>query len=106
MAPPDEKGREGLLLVPITRLYDPVATVIHSRVLQPRMAPLELWLNAGDAKRLKIGDDAQVEIRVNGSVGHIKAVLEDTVPEGVALMGRNREIAAQVPISIEVKPVG
>ena len=70
------------------------------------MAPLELRLNAGDAERLKMGEEAQVEIRVNGSVGHVKAVFEDTVPEGVALMGRNREIAARVPITIEVKPVG
>ncbi len=106
IAPPDEKVRKGLLLVPISRLYDPVTTVVQSQVLEQHLASSELRLNPGDAKRLKLGAGGQVEILANGVAAYGVAVLEDTVPEGIALAGRNREIPAQTPINIEVKPVG
>ncbi len=106
MAPADEPRRKGLLLVPISRLYDPVATVLHSEVLAPRLAPVVLRLNPGDAKRLKLEAGAQVEIRVNGFSTHVTSMIEEAVPKGIALMNRSQEIPARVPQEVDVKPVG
>jgi NADH-quinone oxidoreductase subunit G len=106
MAPPDELGRKGLLLVPISRLYDPEATILHSKVLAPRLAPVVLRLNPADAKRLKLEAGAQVEIRVNGFSAHVTPSVEEEVPRGVALMNRSQEIPARIPHEVDVKPVG
>jgi NADH-quinone oxidoreductase subunit G len=103
--PVEEPEEEGLLLVPITHLYDPGITVRASKVLHARLAKLQLELNPKDASRLGVGDGAQVELRVNGQSVRLPARLVDTVPEGVALMPRGLGAQVVKPTPVQITPV-
>jgi predicted molibdopterin-dependent oxidoreductase YjgC len=103
--PVEEPEEEGLLLIPITRLYDRGVTVRSSKVLHPRLAKLHLELNPKDASHLGVGDGAQVEFRVNGVSVQLPARLMDTVPEGVALLPRSLGAQVDKPTRIQIMPV-
>lgn len=103
---PDEKLHvDGLLLVPITCLYDRGTTVTPSVLLRKRTTPLHLALNPSDADRLGVVDGAQVEFRWNGNSMRLPAKVVDTVPEGAALMPRSLGVSIRDPIAIQVTPV-
>jgi NADH-quinone oxidoreductase subunit G len=103
--PVEELEEEGILLVPITRLYDRGTTVLPSKVLHPRLDTLHIELNPKDASHLGVIDGAQVEFRVNGTHVRLPARLVDTVPEGVALMPRSLGVSVVHPISVQISSV-
>ncbi|UCF60281.1 MAG: NADH-quinone oxidoreductase subunit NuoG [Anaerolineaceae bacterium] len=104
-APIEEPEEEGLLLVPINRLYDRGISVRSSKVLHPRLDVLHLELNPKDASHLGVGDGAQVEFRVDGRSVQLPARLMDSVPEGVALIPRSLGFQVVRPTSIQIKLV-
>lgn len=105
-APAGGQEIDGLLLVPITRLYDRGATVIPSEILRPRLAPLQLALNPGDAERLGVKEGQTVELRMNGYVERVPTQLEEDVPQGVALLPRSLGIAVAQPGPAVITAVG
>jgi NADH-quinone oxidoreductase subunit G len=103
--PVEKPGEEGILLVPVTRLYDRGTTVLPSRVLHPRLSALHIELNPKDANRLGISDGAHVEFRLDGKSVRLPAHLAETVPEGVALLPRSLGVSVINPIPIQITPV-
>lgn len=103
--PVEEPEEEGILLVPITRLYDRGITVRSSKVLHPRLAKLHLELNPKDASRLGVGDGAQVEFRLDGRSVRLPARLVETVPEGAALVPRSLGAQVVTPTPVQITPV-
>jgi NADH-quinone oxidoreductase subunit G len=103
--PSEEPEQEGLLLIPITRLFDQGITVNASKVLHPRLVNLDLALNPADAQRLSIEDGSQAEFSLNGQSVQLPARISDAVPEGVALIPRSLGVSVHYPIPIQVSPV-
>jgi predicted molibdopterin-dependent oxidoreductase YjgC len=103
--PVEEPEEEGMLLVPITRLYDRGTTVLPSKVLHSRLTVPQIELNPKDANRLRIDDGAQVEFRVDGSSVRLPARLVESVPEGAALVPRSLEAKVVKPTPVQITPV-
>ncbi|HEY43800.1 MAG TPA: NADH-quinone oxidoreductase subunit NuoG [Anaerolineae bacterium] len=103
--PVEESEEDGLLLVPITRLYDRGTTVLPSKVLHPRLERLHIELNPKDASHLGVIDGAQVEFRMNGKRFQLPARLVATVPEGIALMPRSLGVSVVNPIPVQISSV-
>jgi NADH-quinone oxidoreductase subunit G len=97
---------DGLLLVPVTYLYDGGTTITPSMLLQERSMSLNLMLNPGDADRMGVKDGGQVEFRWNGRTTRLPARVVKDVPEGAALLPRSLGLPVQTPMGIKVKPVG
>lgn len=97
---------DGLLLVPVTYLYDGGTTITPSVLLQERSMSLNLMLNPGDADRMGVKDGEQVEFRWNGRTTRLPARVGKDVPEGAALLPRSLGLPVQTPMGIKVKPVG
>jgi len=103
--PAEEPEEEGLLLIPITRLYDQSITVHSSKILHPRLDVLHLELNPKDANLLGVGDGAEVKFRLNGRSVQLPIRLLESVPEGVALVPRNLGVQVVKPTPILIVPV-
>jgi NADH-quinone oxidoreductase subunit G len=101
-APTEEPEEEGLLLVPIKRLYDQGVTVRSSKILHPLLEVLHLELNPKDASFLGVGDGALVEFRVNGRSVRLPAQLVESVPEGTALVPRSLGARVVRPTPIQI----
>ncbi|MGD2252258.1 MAG: NADH-quinone oxidoreductase subunit NuoG [Anaerolineales bacterium] len=106
VAPPERAKAGSLTLVPVTRLYDHGTTVTPSKLLEPRLAPTSLGLNPKDAKRLKVAEGAQVEIRWNGRKARLPAAVDEKIPVGAALLGRSLGLPLSTPAAVEVRPIG
>jgi NADH-quinone oxidoreductase subunit G len=103
---PDEEFHvDGLLLVPITCLYDGGTTVVPSVLLHERTRSLHMALNPSDADRIGVTDGAQVEFRWNGNTMKLPTRVDDNVPEGAALVPRSLGVPVRAPIGIQVTPI-
>ena len=89
--PPPASEGEGLMVVPITRLYDRSETFVRSEIMQPRVPGPFVELNAADAIRLGIGHGDRVSVALPGGEATLVARIaqDGAAPEGVALMPRN-----------------
>jgi NADH-quinone oxidoreductase subunit G len=96
---------EGFLLVPITVLYDRGTTVGSSEVLEPRLSPSNILLNPDDAVSLDLGEQTEVEMRMNGYVTQIAFKTRREVPSGVVLLPRSVGIPINKPVYVDLKPV-
>jgi NADH-quinone oxidoreductase subunit G len=104
-----EYPQEGLLAVPITRLYDYAQTMIHSELLKVRTAPPYVAIHPGDAARFKIENRAQVILKRNGgeqcTFQPVVAVLNENVPQGVLLAPRSMGLMIFEPTPIELRVI-
>ncbi len=96
---------EGILLVPVTVLYDQGTTVIPSEVLSPRLSKLKILLNTLDAAALNLGEKGEVQVGLNGSVKRMPFEISESVPQGTALLPRSLGIPLLAPVYVELKPV-
>ncbi len=102
-APPEFPSKEGLLLVPVVELYDHGATVLPSKILQPRISEPQLRMNLKDAKSVGVVGGAQVELLIDGRAEELQAIVEEDVPEGVVLLGRGLGVPIAAPAYVEVR---
>lgn len=96
---------DGILIIPITRLYDKGTTVLPSEVLSNRLEQTSLWLNPEDLKKLGLVDGGEVQVRWNGRSVRISASENEDVPVGTALVPRSIGVPLNVPSSGEITPV-
>ncbi len=94
---------EGLLAVPITRLYDRGQTLLPSTLLGRRLASRALRLNPADAARLGLAGDAEVQVKLDGATFSAGVVLDETVPPGVALAPRSVGLPVIRPVRIDIQ---
>jgi predicted molibdopterin-dependent oxidoreductase YjgC len=99
-------GGDGLLIVPIHRLYDRGTTLLPSRLLEPRRARQNVQLNPSDAERAGVGDGALVTIEWDGRAATVEAALAGEVPPGVALVPRSSSISVQAPARGRIRLAG
>ena len=91
-------AHDGVVAVPITRLYDQGKLVGTSKVLHPRLAQPFVLVNPEDSQKLKSTDGMAVSLSVNGSLAVDVVVQEDeSVPQGFALVPRSMGIPIEQP---------
>jgi NADH-quinone oxidoreductase subunit G len=104
----EPRGRvegEGFLLVPVTVLYDQGITVTTSKVLDPRLSELRIYLNASDATNIELTGRTEVQLHLNGSIRHVPYEILESVPPGTALIPRSMGVPLMTPEFVELKPV-
>ncbi len=94
---------EGMLLVPITKLYAPSATVAPSEVLDLRLIELQLRLHPDDARALGLNGNGRVRIAWNEQSAQLPVYLDAAVPRGAALIPRNTGIRLDGPVSVSIE---
>jgi NADH-quinone oxidoreductase subunit G len=91
---------DGLLAVPITRLYDRGQTVWPSELLHERIGEPCVWLNPADA----LGRDAHapeyVRFVLDGHEFELLAHLDESVPTGVMLVPRSMGVPITGPVKV------
>jgi len=95
----------GLLAVPVTRLYDRGQTVMPSKLLQQRIPQPFVALHPAEADRLKLAQGDMAELSLNGSSTFVLLRLDENLPAGVALVPRSLGIPISGPIPAELRAV-
>ena len=85
-----------LRAVPITRLYDRGVMTATSPLLTPRLAPAAIYLNSREAGRL----GKTVQLSVNSREAQAAVVIDETIPDGVALVPRSVGLPLSGPVII------
>jgi NADH-quinone oxidoreductase subunit G len=98
--------RLGLMAFPVTRLYDCGSTLFFARLLQKRTVEPYLVLNIPDAKLLKVTQGAMVRVTFSESnqSAVVRVVLDDQLPERVAIIPRSFDMPIANPTVVEIKP--
>jgi len=92
----------GLLLVPITRLYDRGATLQPSALLSQRLAEREIILNPEEARRHSLSAGRPAQVRLDGRAHAVMVRIDAAVPVGVALVPRSVGMPLEEPTRADV----
>jgi NADH-quinone oxidoreductase subunit G len=101
--PPTLEKENGLLAVPVTRLYDRGNTILLSKALQPRLAQPHVVLHPEDADKLGAVPGAQVAVKLNGVTAMVTAIIDNSLPKGVVLVPRSLGMPINSPTPVMVK---
>jgi NADH-quinone oxidoreductase subunit G len=106
--PPFESPTEdvGVVLIPITVLYDWGSLISSSDVLEPRLEKLRLQIHPEQAESLGLKPGQPVEIRWEDQIARLELDLDQTLPPGLAFVPRSMGLAIEDPARVEVIPVG
>ncbi len=91
----------GLLVVPVSHLYDRGTTLTPSTVLQMRMISGVGWLNPATAARLGLSQGAQVSASLNGAEVALTLHLDGTVPVDTLMVPRLWPVAVAGALGIK-----
>ena len=94
---------DGLLAVPVTRLYDHGQTMRTSPTLRPRLVEPHVVLHPSDAGNLGVEQGSIVTVQLNGSSANVAAYLDRSMPQGVVLVPRSLGIPISSPTPVEVR---
>jgi NADH-quinone oxidoreductase subunit G len=92
-------------VVPVTRLYDRGAAVLPSILLAARMARPEIWLSPTTAQGLQVAQNDQVALSMDGVTVPAQVKVDETLPDGVALVPRSVGIPVLSPRAVKVQRV-
>jgi NADH-quinone oxidoreductase subunit G len=102
-APSRESAKKDLLIVPITKLYDRGSTLRDSKLLEARIAQLQMTLHPSEIERLGLSDAREAEIIWDGRVERLKFEASTEVPIGSALVPRGVGLDLSEPITVTVR---
>jgi NADH-quinone oxidoreductase subunit G len=97
---------DGLVAVPITRLYDRGQLVLPSELLASRIPQPHVRLNPVDAEQLKIDDGKAIQLLLGAAgVASAPAIarVDEQVPPGVVLAPRSMGLAVWAPTPIKLR---
>ncbi len=103
--PQIQMPQDGLLAVPVTRLYDRGQTLLPSELLHPRLPQPYVAINPADGKRYRIPDGATVEIRSQTPISLVTLRRDPLVPEGVLLVPRSMGVPINGPTPVDLRQV-
>jgi len=98
------KPKDGLLAVPVTRLYDRGNTVTPSKLLRTHLPEPQVILNPTDADSLGVEPEAKVKAKLNGVSHTVRAHIDAGAPQGFVLVPRSLGIPIDGPSPVEIKP--
>lgn len=97
---------EGLVwLVPVVHLYDHGTTVTPSTLLRERLARAEVSLHPATAGRFNLKDGQPVRLQIGEKEYSVPVRLDETLPEGAALIPRSCGLPVSSPRGIKLEPV-
>ncbi|MEE9217263.1 MAG: molybdopterin-dependent oxidoreductase, partial [Anaerolineales bacterium] len=102
-APPRASAKKDLLIVPVTKLYDRGSTLRDSKLLETRIAQLQMTLHPSEIERLGLSDVGEAEIVWDGRVERLKFEASTEVPIGSALVPRGVGLALSEPTTVTVR---
>ena len=91
----------GLLVVPVSRLYDQGQMLRDTQLLDQRKARPQLSLNPAAAARYGLHEGEIVEFRLKGQPARLEVHLDAGVPVTAALLPRSVGLALTAPVSVE-----
>lgn len=92
---------DGLLAVPVTRLYDQGSSLKQAEVLHPRLPEPFIVLSEADAARLELDDSAKAAVAGDRFVVAVK--VDENLPQGIVLVPRRMGLPLNVPGPITVE---
>jgi NADH-quinone oxidoreductase subunit G len=103
--PVTQMAGDGLLAVPVTRLYDRGQTLMPSGLLHQRIPQPYVAINPADGKRYRIPDGAAVEVRSLNSISLVTLKRDPGVPEGTLLVPRSLGVPINGPVPVDLRQV-
>ncbi|MEX1071983.1 MAG: NADH-quinone oxidoreductase subunit NuoG [Anaerolineales bacterium] len=97
-----EAIKDGLLAVPVTRLYDRGNTVLPSKLLHDRLEAPQVVLNPEDAEALGLEMGKVATVTLNGVKSSVTAHIDNSLPKGTALVPRSLGLVISGPQAIQV----
>lgn len=94
---------DGLVAVPVTRLYDRGQTVVPSQLLHQRIGPTRVYLNPVDAQRMGIDEGDSVQVLFDGIASTVVARLDERAPAGHILAPRSMGIPVASPQRVRLQ---
>ncbi len=98
-----ETAKDGLVAVPVSRLYDRGNTVVPSKLLSARLEPPQVVLNPEDADNLKLEMGKPSKLKLNGAHFAVTVHVDNSLPKGTALIPRSLGIPINGPTPIQVE---
>jgi NADH-quinone oxidoreductase subunit G len=98
-----ETPPNGLLAVPVTRLYDRGRTLTPTAYLHARLAEPHVVLHPETAAGLDVHDGSTVHIHLDGSSTAVTIRLDEAVPADVVLVPRSLGMPISGPMPVEIK---
>ena len=99
-APPRVSSNKDLLLVPVTHLYDRGSTMRESKLLEARIAQLQMTLHPSEIERLGLSDLSEAEIVWDGRVERLQFAADKEVPVGSALVPRSLPLSEPTTVTV------
>lgn len=99
-APPRASAMKDLLLVPVTKLYDQGRALRESKLLEARIAQIQMALHPSEIERLGLLDAQEAEIIWDGRVERLKFVPNTEVPLGSALVPRSLPLSEPITVTV------
>jgi len=99
---PEMPEGEGLLAVPVTRLYDRGTTLTPSEVLHPRLPQPFVALHPATAQELGLKDGQNVAVRLAETDLSATLRLDETLPTGVLIVPRSLGLPITAPTRVQV----
>ncbi len=94
---------EGLLAVPVTRLYDRGQTVMPSKLLAQRIPQPYVVLNPVDGRQLDLRAGNTVQVTLSGTATLVNLEVDAAVPEGIMLVPRSLGMPIFGPTPVEIQ---
>lgn len=94
---------DGLVAIPVSRLYDRGNTILPSKLLSARLEAPQVVLSPEDAEALKLEMGKAAKLTVNGAVSPVTVQIDNSLPKGTALIPRSLGIAINGPTPIKVQ---
>ncbi len=98
-----ERANNKLYAVPVTRLYDQGSLLKDSPILNQRLNRPHLVLSPKDAQKRKLEMDSSAQVSFNGLQAKLAVKIDNSLPEGFALLPRSLGVPISGPTEIEVK---
>ncbi|MBN1266811.1 MAG: NADH-quinone oxidoreductase subunit NuoG [Anaerolineales bacterium] len=102
--PPADNAAEGrLLLVPVNRIYDLGTTLRPSTLLESRIAAKQAAMHPEDMQRLKLNDNQEAVIEVDGSGERIPVFANSDLSRGAVMVPRSSGLAVLEPVWVDLR---
>jgi NADH-quinone oxidoreductase subunit G len=100
-----EAAPGSLLVVPLTRLYDRGALMAGSELLNARLAEPVLWMHSATAAAFGLKDGDVLPVILSGHTMTVKLVVDDGLPQGVAMAPRSVGLPLSHPAALALPKV-
>jgi NADH-quinone oxidoreductase subunit G len=104
-ASPAPQPVDGLLVVPVTRLYDRSSLLVHSDLLKDRLAKPVLSMHPETGSHYNLTNGQAVQFEIDGQMYQVVVWLDETLPLNKAILPRSVGVPLAGPVVIDIQPL-